>query len=169
MLDFDNQFQVEKSKNNERGVEIVTPFYTHLDKNGQPCGILVNRGWMPWDLKDMRQDRIVDRTKVRGVLYTGDAKTKYSKENEPSKAWFRAVYPEEMAVLSRFPNEEAGTVMLKAVDFDTDAPTPLPDVDSPEALTKFTISPERHDAYAHMWESLTYFGVLANTAIWLYL
>ena len=41
-------------KNGEKGVDVVTPFYTHLSKSGQVQGVLVNRGWMPWDLKDFR-------------------------------------------------------------------------------------------------------------------
>jgi cytochrome oxidase assembly protein ShyY1 len=48
---------VEKHKDHEKGVEIITPFFTHLDKNEKACGILVNRGWVPWDLKDIRLDR----------------------------------------------------------------------------------------------------------------
>ena len=56
-LDNDKEFKVVKYKDNEKGVELVTPFYTHLDKNDEPCGILVNRGWVPWDLKDFRYDR----------------------------------------------------------------------------------------------------------------
>jgi cytochrome oxidase assembly protein ShyY1 len=38
----------------EKGVQIVTPFYTHLDANGKPAGIMVNRGWVAHDLKNMR-------------------------------------------------------------------------------------------------------------------
>lgn len=59
--------------------------------------------------------------------------------------------------------------MLKAVDFDPAARTPMPDVPSPEELSSFGISSERHAAYEQLWRSLTYFGVVANTAFWLYL
>ena len=59
--------------------------------------------------------------------------------------------------------------MLKSVDFDTEIRTPMPDVPSTEELSKFGISPERHAAYESLWNGLTYFGVLANTAFWLYL
>jgi len=38
----------------EKGVEIITPFYTHLDSSGKPSAIFVNRGWVPYDLKDSR-------------------------------------------------------------------------------------------------------------------
>ena len=83
VLDVEHQIRVERWKNGEKGVDLVAPFYTHLDKEGRPCGILVNRGWMPWDLRLLRHDRIVNMMKVSGVLYRGDAKTKYSKANVP--------------------------------------------------------------------------------------
>ena len=36
---------------------MVVPFYTHLDKNDKPCGLLVNRGWVPWDLMNVKYDK----------------------------------------------------------------------------------------------------------------
>jgi hypothetical protein len=59
--------------------------------------------------------------------------------------------------------------MLKAIDFDPEARTPMPDVPSAEDLCQFTIKPESHKAYEQLWNSFTYLGVLANTAMWLYL
>ena len=80
-LDYNKDVHVTKYKNGEKGVEIVTPMYTHLDKNDQPCGILVNRGWFPWDLRMFRYDRDNSSIQFTGVLYRGDPKTKYSKTN----------------------------------------------------------------------------------------
>ena len=161
---------VEKFKDNERGVEAIAPMWTHLDKDGQPCGILVNRGWIPWDLKDFRQDHLVNRSVIRGVLYQGDEKTKYSKDNNPTAGFYRAVYPEELAVMCKLPNEaEASKIMLRAVDFDEANPTAMPDVPNKTTLTTFGISSARHEAYEHLWDWATYAGVLANTAVWLYL
>jgi hypothetical protein len=82
---------------------------------------------------------------------------------------YTSVYPEELALISQLPNKESHTFMLKAVDFDPEARTPMPDVPSAEDLQKFGISPERHAAYEQLWNAFTYFGVLANTAFWLYL
>ena len=170
ILNHDKEVKIEKWQNGEKGVEVVTPFYTHLNKDDKPCGILVNRGWMPWDLKDYRYDRNNSTVKVQGILYRGDAKTKYSRPNQPLLNAYTSVYPEELAVVAQLPNEqEAATFMLKAVDFDPEARTPMPDVPSSEELTKFGISSERHQAYEKMWNAFTYFGVLANTAFWLYL
>lgn len=72
-LDHSKETFVEKWKDGEKGVEIVTPFYTHLNGKEEPCAVLVNRGWMPWDLRDFRYDKAQSVTKVQGVLYRGDA------------------------------------------------------------------------------------------------
>lgn len=37
--------RVEQIKDAENGFAIVSPMYTHLDKNGNKAGILVNRGF----------------------------------------------------------------------------------------------------------------------------
>ena len=59
--------------------------------------------------------------------------------------------------------------MLQAVDFDPATPTSMPDVPSIASLQKFGNTPERHEAYEVMWNGITYLGVLANAAFWLYL
>ena len=99
-LDHDRETKVTKWQNGEKGVEVITPFYTHLDSQEKPCGILVNRGWMPWDLMDYKSDRNNSTAKVQGILYRGDAKTKYSKSNQPSLMAFNSVYPEEIALMT---------------------------------------------------------------------
>ena len=52
IFDHTREVQVEKMRNGEKGVDVITPFYTHLDANGKEQAILVNRGWVPLDLKD---------------------------------------------------------------------------------------------------------------------
>ena len=39
---------------------------------------MVNRGWIPHDLKGFRYDRANNNVSFTGVLYRGDAGTKYS-------------------------------------------------------------------------------------------
>jgi cytochrome oxidase assembly protein ShyY1 len=169
VLDHDKEIKVLKWQNGEKGVEVITPFFTHLDKDEKPCAIMVNRGWMPWDLMDYKSDRNNSVTKVQGILYRGDAKTKYSKPNQVALTTFTSVYPEELATLSQLPNKESRIFMLKSIDFDMEIRTPMPDVVSAEELSKFGISPARHAAYENLWNGVTYCGILANTAFWLYL
>ena len=60
--------------------------------------------------------------------------------------------------------------MLKVVDFEPETRTTFPNVDSKEELaTKLGIPAERHEAYEKLWNAVTYFGIVANTAVWLYL
>jgi hypothetical protein len=107
---------------------------------------------------------------VKGILYRGDALTKYSKPNQPLLNAWRSVRPDELAVVNVLSNEaEASKFMLKAIDFDPNARTTHPSVPSTHELTQFLNPPARHEAYAFMWNSLTYFGVVANSFMWLYL
>lgn len=54
VFDHTREVKVQKVRNGEKGFDVVTPFYTHLDAQGKEQAILVNRGWIPLDLKDMR-------------------------------------------------------------------------------------------------------------------
>ena len=83
IMDLNKQVFIDKRKDGEKGVEVVAPMWTHLDKDDKPCGILVSRGWLPDDLKNMKLDKDVDITKVKGVLYRGDAQNIHSKHNNP--------------------------------------------------------------------------------------
>jgi hypothetical protein len=78
-----------------------------VDKKDRACGIMVNRGWLPWDLKDFRYDRVQSSIVQHGVLYRGDAKTKYSKTNSVINTEFATVRPEELSLLSNMNNQEA--------------------------------------------------------------
>ena len=170
-MDHNQEQFIQKWKDGEKGVEVVTPFYTHVDKKGRTCGIMINRGWLPEDLKNYRYDRNQGIVSFQGVLYQGDANTKYTRPNSVANSEFKSVRPEELALLARLTNEEeASKFMLKVVDFDPEARTTFPDVTSKEDLAeKLGIPAERHEAYEKLWNGLTYFGVVANTAVWLYL
>ena len=98
-LDYDKEIKVERMVNGEKGCDVITPFYTHLNNKDEACGISVNRGWIPEDLRTLRYDRENDSTKVQGVLYRGDAKTKYSLDNQPILSHYKNIYPEEVAVV----------------------------------------------------------------------
>ena len=77
--------------------------------------------------------------------------------------------PSDFALLTQLPNEEeAGKVMLHMVDFNDGARQMLPTVPTAGDLTQWPISADRHQAYENLWRGLTYVGVLANTAMWLY-
>ena len=171
IFDHSRELQVAKERKGEKGVDIVTPFYTHLDADGKEQAILVNRGWVPLDLKDQKlhlQQATTVGT-IKGVLYRGDNWTKYSKLNTPSAGQMHTVKPEELSLLAQVPNqEEAGQVMLHMIDFDEERRQVLPSVPTRSELGTFVNSPERHAAYEAVWRMLAFSGVVANTALWLY-
>ena len=170
IFDHSREVQVDKMRNGEKGVDIVTPFYTHLSKDGEEQAILVNRGWVPYDLKDQRRHyETFSAGTISGLLYRGDAKTKYWKPNNPSQGDMKSVQPYDISLITQVPNqEEASQVMLHMVDFDDERRQVLPTVPTRSELTNWTISPQRHQAYETMWRMFAFGGVLANTALWLY-
>jgi len=90
-FDHTREVQVEKVRNGEIGVDIITPFYTHIDAQGKEQGILVNRGWVPHDLKNQRLHYNTQTMgTINGILYRGDAPTKYSRPTRPLSPITRA-------------------------------------------------------------------------------
>lgn len=114
IFDHRNEIQVEKLRNGEKGVEVITPFLTHLNAKGEECGILVNRGWVPLDLKDLKMHYTSPVSgEIEGVLYRGDAKHKYSVPNEPTISRYTSVNPHDIALIDQMKNfEEASQFML---------------------------------------------------------
>ena len=101
IFDHLNEIQVEKMKNGEKGVDIITPFYTHLNEKGEECGILVNRGWVPLDFWDSKSHYTgIMSGEIVGVLYRGDNETKYTKENEPTLDRYTIVKPYDLALMA---------------------------------------------------------------------
>ena len=149
----------------------MTPFYTHMGADNKEHAILVNRGWVPLDLKDQRMHQAgMVSGKLSGVLYQGDLKHKYSTVNNPSIQHYANVTPYDFALISQLANqEEASQMMLHQIDFDANKRQLLPTVPTVEELTHFRISAERHAAYEGLWRMVTFAGIFANTAVWLYL
>ena len=58
--------------------------------------------------------------------------------------------------------------MVLQIDDNPDARQIHPTVPTAEDLTKWKISPERHQAYATLWKYITFGGIVANTTLWLY-
>lgn len=123
IFDHNREIQVEKMKNGEKGVEVITPFYTHLNEKGEECGILVNRGWVPQDFKDLKMHYTgVVSGEITGLLYRGDAQTKYSLANEPTIERYHYVNPYDFSLITQMKNqEEASKFMLLQLDVNPDS------------------------------------------------
>ena len=57
--------------------------------------------------------------------------------------------------------------MLHQIDFDEEARQLHHTVPTPSELLRFRTSPERHAAYEQLWNTATFLGILANTALWI--
>ena len=107
---------------------------------------------------------------IYGVLYPGDAGHKYQNPNSPTVECYTNVTPYDFALIDSLANrEEASQMMLHQIDFDDDHKQLLPSLPSTSDLGKFRVSAERHAAYESLWRLLTFTGVVANTAVWLYI
>ena len=170
VFDHEKEMRVDKVFNGEKGQEVITPFYTHLNEKGEECGILVSRGWIPYDFKDLNYHYTSATSgTITGLLYRGDAKTKYAQLNTPSTLDYKRVDPHDFSRVLRMNNkEEASQFMLKIVDLDDSKRQILPNAPNSQELTTWQIPAERHQAYASLWKYLTFVGVFANTALWLY-
>ena len=78
VLDLEKEFRVKAKHRGEEGFFIVNPLYTHVNENKEPCGIMVNRGFLNKDFKQVIEHKQVSNDGYfEGVLYTGDKLTKY--------------------------------------------------------------------------------------------
>ena len=113
IFDHSKEIQVAKMRNGEKGVEIITPFFTHLNEKGEECGILVNRGWVPEDLKDLKYHYTgVTSGEVTGILYRGDTQYKYSRPNEPTINRYVHVNPYDISLITQMNNQEESSKFM---------------------------------------------------------
>jgi len=111
----------------------------------------------------------VSSGEITGLLYRGDAQTKYSVPNEPTIMRFRSVNPYDFALITQLKNsDEASKFMLLQIDNNSETRQILPTAPIADDLVDWKIKPERHEAYAALWKYITFAGVFANTALWLY-
>ena len=99
--DHNQELRITKKKDGLNGFEIITPFITHLNKQGEKCGLMVNRGWIVEDLiaRNLHY-RTEPKETITGYIYGGDHRQKYDIENANSpinSLWSRA-WPDNMAV-----------------------------------------------------------------------
>lgn len=171
IIDFDKETLVETIWEGEKGYHVINPLYTHVNEKNEPCGILVNRGFLPKDFITQREHHDAQSSGIfEGVLYAGDNLGKYDDQpNTPIRNQWTKVIPNQIALASGLKNrEDAGVAMLKLVEFDEEHQQPMPSAPTIEALTRWKNPAERHTAYQSFWKYSTYFNLFANTMFWLY-
>lgn len=66
------EVRVNKIRDNERGYDIIAPLYTHLNDMGEPCGILVNRGFLTNAFISNTNYTNIRQGPIYGLLYKGE-------------------------------------------------------------------------------------------------
>ena len=171
IIDFEKEVLVESVLDGELGFEVINPLYTHVNEKNEPCGILVNRGFLPKDFITQREHHDAKSSGIfEGVLYSGDKLTKYDDQpNAPIRGFWKKVIPSQISLFFALKNrEDANNVMFKLVEFDPEHQTVMPNAPTIEALTRWKNPAERHTAYQAFWKYTTYFNLFANTMFWLY-
>lgn len=171
ILDKEHEIKVQCYHNGERGYYIINPLYTHVNEKKEPCGIMVNRGFLPYDLSRFREQMLVNTDGYfEGILYCGDKKTKYDfVPNTPIVDDWHKADPKQMSLHAHLKNrEDSGVAMLMLVEFDKEHQTSLPSAPTVDDLTQWKNTPARHTAYQAFWKYTTYLNLFANTMFWLY-
>lgn len=192
---FDNKMIfITKTKEAEPGYQVISPFVCYKDNEGRNCAILIDRGWIPYDWKENKdnmekmQNENKKSRKIHGVLYRGDRKNKFSsgeeednknliqKENISGK-WINE-QPSELASYFKLANKElASKFIIKQVDFMKNennnfvnsqySRNMYPKLCNLNDLMFWTITPQKHQEYANFWFCASFFNVISNIFVWL--
>lgn len=171
LLDVENEVRIQTVHRGEKGYIILNPLYTHVNEKKEPCGIVVNRGFLPSDL-DMTGEHLRSKRDgyFEGILYCGDHISKYDDVlNAPSQGYWSTVVPSDLALHFHLKNrDDSGLAMLMFVEFDEDHQTVLPSAPTIKEFVDWKNKPARHNAYHLFWKYTTYLNIFANTMFWLY-
>lgn len=171
LLDLESEVRIPTVHRGERGYLILNPLYTHVNDKKEPCGIVVNRGFLPIDFEHSRAQMAYHRDGYfEGVVYCGDHLTKYDDYvNAPAAHAWRKAVPHDLALHFQLGNrDDSGKAMLMLVEFDEEHQTVMPSAPTVSDLTHWKNTPERHTAYSIFWKYTTYLNLFANTMFWLY-
>lgn len=171
LLDVEDEIKIQAYNRGEKGYYIVNPLYTHVNENKEPCGIMVNRGFIPLDYEHYRE-RLLTKNDgyFEGIIYCGDHMTKYDDNpNTPlANQWFKAV-PKELSLAAMLKNrEDSAVAMMMLVDFDEEHQEVHPSPPIVRDFVNWKNTPERHNAYQLFWKYTSYVNIFANTMFWLY-
>jgi len=163
---------VKRIKEGEDGFEIITPFYCYLNSKGEKCALLVDRGWVHVDIADDDKHKASHSGPMilRGMLFKGDSSNKYSEENYMLMKQYNTVKPRELALAMNLNNiDQSSQAIVKLVEYDDQLKSLIPTVFTPKDLFKWTIAPETHQFYSHMWFGVTFLNIFSNMLLWIYL
>lgn len=169
---FDEKIEilVNRTKHSVPGHLLISPFYCYQDEDGKMEPILVDKGFVDsdWDQAKKKIKIYSGQTVVRGIVFKGDLKNKYSQPNEPSKNKWNTVSPDEIAEHLDLPNKEiVSQFLIKEVDFEEKKKNIMPVSVSMDELMTWTIMPPTHQSYANFWMITTILNIASNLYVWI--
>ena len=171
LIDLESEVRIPTINRGEKGYLILNPLYTHINDKKEPCGIVVNRGFLPLDFEYSREQMDYHRDGYfEGIIYCGDNLTKYDDDsNAPSVRFWRKAIPHDLSLEFNLANkDDSRKAMLMLVEFDDEHQTVMPSAPTITDLTTWKNTSQRHTAYSIFWKYTTYLNLFANTMFWLY-
>eukprot|EP00347_Sterkiella_histriomuscorum_P006546 403352358 len=173
ILDNEKETFIQRPKSGEKGVEVVTPLYTSVSDQGELQGIMIDRGWIQEQNKDLKihwNKRDNQEQAIEGILVYGEGKSETGMQDDLVNKI--RIDLEELIKLTEFQNKEQATkIMIKEVNFaqnSTEQGTSIKR-QTPADLCYWYVTPERHQAYSSFWLYVTGLNLAANAFIWFYL
>ncbi|CDW84832.1 surfeit locus 1 family protein [Stylonychia lemnae] len=173
IIDNEKEIYIQRPQSGEKGVEVVAPLYESVNDKGELQGIMVDRGWIKEQLKDLKihwNSTENSEQIIEGVIMRGEGKCQTGKEDD-EKNKIR-IDLEEFVKNTEFGNKDvAKQIMIREVNFNentTEQRTSLKR-QTPADLCYWYVTPERHQAYSTFWLYATGLNLFANAVIWAYL
>jgi len=143
-----------------------------MDNDKGPYPVLVDRGWFP-DYWNDKFDKVANKKLgenfecIKGVLYKGDKKNQFSKENDLERKRFLTQRPEELAKILNLGNYEISSNFIVKELKTEDTKQIYPEKVSINDLMFTQISPSKHQEYAYFWLFVSTLNFATNIYIWL--
>lgn len=186
LFDHDKEKLVVRPVAGNQSFEVVTPLFTSVDeKTGNLNGIMVNRGRLPIEYKDLKLHLTPpnEEVEVTGVLFKSEEplvgkskKYKYVKLDEDTPIQINVSEFIRESPLDHLPEDDVSRKLyLKVVDLRYQSEhsyqdqVQLPKQHTPQDLCNFYVTPSRHQAYSNFWLFASCLNVGANIFIWFYI
>ena len=181
LFDHEKETFIQRTRDGDRGYEILSPLYMRVDKNtGDLHGLMINRGRIPYEYRDSQMHWTPPNVEceVEGVLFYDEGDDQYNiKGTEAAKNTKAAnAYSEirinlkELLGKTDIANQDfASKVYLKSVSMtlgDKIEQAKLPRPAIPADLCYWYVTPSKHQAYATFWFYLSGLNIAATTFIW---
>jgi cytochrome oxidase assembly protein ShyY1 len=173
-FDYSKEILVNRTKDSEPGYLLITPFYICKEYSKESDVVFVDRGWVSsdWPIQQTKQSKSKDLNKIikiKGIIYKGDKKNRFSNMNHNENNKFFLLDPKDFSNCLNLGNSDiSGEFLIRVVNFNSENkshPIPL----TKEDLMFWTITPQRHQDYANFWFTATMLNIASNIFVWCFL